>query len=368
MSLALANPARRPDLFMRRLARLRLTASVREALYREMAALMRTGLSRMQVCTLLLKVKSKEGKDRLNPVGVMMADVRLRLQNGAMLAEAMRDWIPPDDVMIFEAGENSDEFADQLEEYCDVMKARGAMRRAVFGGLAYPVVLVAVLFLVLKMFAGRLFPQIASILPPEQWTGAGRWLANLGWFAQNWIDWLALFLVLSLAFILWLLPRWTRGGRKIADRFPIFSTYRMVTGISFLLSLSGLLRGGMPVVRALERIRQYASPYVRHRVGLVHQRMLNGYGLGTAISDTNTGWPDPEINMSIKVFGESQDVSLHLSRLSRDWMNMTVGKIDRQMAVLKALLILLVFILIIIIVAGMFDIQHQIANRINMRY
>src|SRR5690606_33592251 len=117
-----------------------------------------------------------------------------------------------------------------------------------------------------KMFAGRLFPQIASILPPEQWTGAGRWLANLGWFAQNWIDWLALFLVLSLAFILWLLPRWTRGGRKIADRFPIFSTYRMVTGISFLLSLSGLLRGGMPVVRALERIRQYASPYVRHRV------------------------------------------------------------------------------------------------------
>jgi len=352
--------------FLRWFARVQMTPAVRQTLYREMAALMRTGISRSQICQMLFTVKSREGRDTTRPVAVVMRDVLRSLRDGASFAAAMRPWVPPMDAMIFEAGENSDDFADQLEEYCEVIQARQDMRAAVFGGLAYPVILLVVLFAVLKIFGSRLFPQIGEILPPEQWRGAGQALAALGWFARDWVDMLAAAFLAAIALVVALMPRWTRAGRSVADRLPLFSTYRMVTGVSFLLSLAGLLRGGLPAARALARIQEYAPPYVRHRVERIHRLMLNGHGLGAAIADAGTGWPDYETNLSIKIFGQSQDLSAHLSRLSRDWLKMTVARIERQMNVLKGVMIFVVFVLIVIIISGMFEIQQQIADQISM--
>ncbi|MEW5424611.1 type II secretion system F family protein [Amorphus sp. 3PC139-8] len=348
-------------------ARIQFGFEKRLGFYQELAGLLRANLSKRAAIDNLYLVNSEEGKKKGEALAVIMWDVALSMRDGAELATAMRRWIPRDELMVIEATENSDDFPGQLDAFCETMRAKARIKGAIIGGLAYPVALFVMVYVLLTYFGSSVVPVVATIMPPEKWTGAARFLALLGKFAENWALPSAVGVVLFFLAIGFTLPRWATKGRKYVENLPIYSLYRTYTGVSFLLSLASLLDGGMPAIKALEKIRQNASPYVRYRVNRIRLLMLDGKDLGSALAAAGTGWPDKRMNLSIKIFAQTQELSEQLMQLSRDWLSRSEKRINTQMGLLRSIFMLLVFGAIISVVVGMYALQDQLAQELNRR-
>ncbi len=81
---------------MRWFAKLQLGSGARIAFFKEMAALLRTGLSAGTVVDTLYRVYSDEGKRRTDPIALMMHDWARALLDGKSLSTAAVRWLPRD--------------------------------------------------------------------------------------------------------------------------------------------------------------------------------------------------------------------------------------------------------------------------------
>ena len=70
---------------------------------------------------------------------------------------------------------------------------------------------------------------------------------------------------------------------------------RTVTGISWLLALSALVKSGTPVSTAMRALRRDATAYLKERIDKTLVFINNGDNLGEALSKTGLEFPDVEI-------------------------------------------------------------------------
>lgn len=350
--------------FERWFAKVQFGQAKRVAMYRQLAALMRTGMSRTEAVYMVYQVASEDGKKTNDALAMIVKNVMRGMENGMSFGKALRQWVPADDVMILEATESSDNFPAHLDNYCEMLEKKSAIRATIIGGLVYPLVLVAAIYGMMFYFGQSVIPKISGLLPLEEWTGPASFLAFLGRFAENLALPIAAGFAAFVFVIVILLPRWAGAGRAAADKLPLFNIYRMYTGISFMMSVSALINGGMPAVGAVERIRPMASPYVQYRLKLMQREMLNGFNFGAALHRTGTGWPDAKMNLSIKIFAETQDLSSQLGRLSREWIDQSEEEVKATMAVLRTFAMVVVFGVIMGIVGGMYSLQDLISQKL----
>lgn len=329
--------------------------------YQEFAALLRSGMSKPEAVQLLALVASDEGRKKGEAMAIVLNHVIRDLQNGRSFGEAIARWVPPDDRMVLEASENSDDFPAQLDQFCWTLRQKRKVVGTIIGGLAYPVFLFSMIFGLLVYFGTVIVPQIAQLLPVEQWTGLAKFLAFLGTFAENYALGSAAVTVLILVLVSFSLPRWTGIVRRFADHLPIYRLYRVYTGISFIMSMSSLMRGGTAPIVAIDRVLPLSTPYVRERLVLVRRGMLNGQDFGEALHRFGNTWPDYRMNLSIKIFSRTQDLSTRLSDLARDWLLLNQDRMEQRMAAIRNLALVLVFGVIMAVVGGMYSLQAQIA-------
>jgi type II secretory pathway component PulF len=313
---------------------------------------------------LLQIVASDEGKKEKDAMSVVLTTILRDMRNGKSFGEAVRNWVPPDDRMVLEATENSDDFPGQLEAYCHTLKQKRKVVGTIVGGLAYPVFLFVMVFAMLIYFGRSIVPAIGVLLPPEDWTGPARFLAFLGDFADNYAIPSAISLVVLLIVITLTLPRWTGRLRRLVDGMPIYKLYRIYTGISFMMAVSALMRGGMAPISAVERILPLTTPYVKERLTGIRRGMLNGQDFGEALHRHGASWPDYKMNLSVKVFARTQDLSRQLARLAQDWLNLNQEKMEQRMAATRNIALVAVFGVIIAVVAGMYSVQAQITEAV----
>jgi type II secretory pathway component PulF len=342
-------------------AKLQFGFSKRVAFYREFASLLRAGMAKTDAIALLAEVAADEGRRAKQPVAVVLNEVLRNMRNGQSFGEAIRQIVPPEDRMILEAGENSDDFPAQLDEYCGTMRKKRKIIGTIVGGLAYPILLFLMVYGMLFYFGTVVVPELARLLPPENWTGPAAFLAFLGRFAEVYAGPLLIAIVLILIGIFVSLPRWRGRLRVFADQFPIFALYRLYTGTAALVSIAALMRGGIPAISAIERILPSSTPYVRERLVLIRRGILNGLDFGEALHRTRTSWPDYNMTLSIKVFARTQDLAVQMSRLSQDWLDLSQERIEERMGVARTTALGLVFVVIAAVVAGMYSLQSQIA-------
>ena len=330
--------------------------------YAQVAALLRAGMNKTDALHMAWQVASKEGKKPKEGIALILTDVLDKMKNGDTFGQALKGWVPVDDIMILEAIENSPDFAGNLVEYIELSGKKKKIMGTIKGGIAYPAALLGAVYGMMLYFGNSVIPQIDQILPKEKWEGIAKFLAFMSDFANFYAGKTALAVAIIVTIIVVSLPRWSSHGRRIADKFPIYSTYRMYTGISFLMSIAALMKGGTSTTMAIDMIRPNTKPYVRKRLDAVRKLMLNGNNLGAALHRAKTGWPDPKMNLSIKVFAETQDLSEQLSVLARDWIDESQKSIEASMGIIRTLCMLVVFVMILGIVGGIYGVQGQLSS------
>lgn len=352
---------KKPTNLEKKMAKVQFGYKVRREFYNQIISLAEAGVSRTDSLRMIWDIASLEGKKPRDGLPLIVADIVESLTGGLTFGQSLKPWIPQDEFMAIEAIEGSSDFAGNLKEYLWLAEKQKGIRGKIIGGLVYPVFLLSISLGVVWYFGATVMPVLSTILPPEQWAGMAYLLYLLSIFATDYVIWFVLTLILTITTVVITLPRWSGMSRCVADKFPLYSTYRMYTGINFLTSISALAKSGMSLSDAIDRVRRNANPYVRMRVDRVLRRMLEGDNFGSAMYRAGTGWPDTAMALNIKVFAETQDLSEHMSRMAKEWLITSEANVEQNMGVLKYAAMILMFATIMTIIGGIYGINMQIS-------
>ncbi len=256
----------------------------------EMAALVRAGLPLLR-CLDILRARRSGTR-----AGELLDGVRERVATGADLssafgAEAGQYGIPPLYTTTLEIGEASSDLDGALRRYAIHLERAQRLRSRVKGALIYPAVLFSASMVVLSILVGFVLPRFSSFyatydaeLPLLTRLLVGSTNAMRDWWAVVFIG----LAVVGVALFAW--TRTEEGRLRSAlwkQRLPIFGGMRRrYLDIEATRTLSTLLRGGAPLIHALDVvIRSSSDVAYRLKLSRVRELAVQGSSLHNAFEE-----------------------------------------------------------------------------------
>lgn len=334
---------------------------VRLNFYEQLEMLIINKTSTPRALDILYDNASGDGKKRTGEA-VVLDEIRRAHNNGKSFPESIQGWVPLQEQMLIEAGSIKGHLPQALRNISELSEGASKITGAMFS-LLYPIILITFLLAFFTLFNTMVVPMISDILPPDRWKGLARLFHQTSSFIAGAIIPLSIALAGLLVLIPFSMPRWTGRLRRSFDRVPPWSLYRMSTGIGFLLSLSALLRSGVPVPDALRKIRQNASPYLEEKVHDILQQINSGHtNIGIAIERSGHEFPEQGMVRLLKVYADLKGFEDVLDRVSRRWLNNTVKTIQGKSKVIMVLALFAVAITMAWMAFSIFDLQDQIKD------
>jgi len=342
-------------------AKTQFNDAVRLRMYRQIAKMLANGLPMLRILEELHARVSEQGRKPNEPFAIVLSDCRRTVQNGRMLSEALEGWAPRGEQMILMAGEQSGRLESALMGVIDVVVAGKRIKSIIVGGMAYPIVVLALIGGYMYLFGTRVIPEFARIVDPTTWKGAAHSLYTMSLLVQNWMLYFVIAAVALIASILTSMPYWRGNLRAMLDRYAPYSIYRLVAGSGFLTAFSALQAAGMTVEKSLMRLSSFASPWLRERLDGALLGVRSGLNCGEALRNAGYDFPSREVIDDLCVYADYKGFDEALKLLAQEWMEEGVERISGQMKLLNGISIALLAIVIAWMVTGFFGIQHEIA-------
>jgi type II secretory pathway component PulF len=335
--------------------------SARRRLWLKLAKLIGNGVQILQAVDSLRDRRIASG-GKGEPETLALSDWSVAMKNGARLSRAVRDWVTLEEMMLISAGEQSGTLEAALRSAASVMEARKRIVSAVYGGLAYPIVLVMMAIGVLFMFGFKIVPAFTSVLKGTEWTGLAKAMIYVSQFSRDWL-WLIVFGMLTLIlFFFMTLSRFDGPVRVRLDRYAPYSIYRIMQGSTWLIALAAMVEAGLRVENALEQLAGNAGPWLKRRITSCLAGMRSGRNMGDALARAGHEFPDREIIEDLGVYSSLSGFEQALSMLGREWLDEAVEQIEARMKVVFGICILIVGALIAFMVSGMMDMELQMSR------
>ena len=334
-------------------------------IFRKIASLMRNRFSLMNAIDLLYDSLSNGGKNTSDPMAIALASWGKSLQNGLSFADALKGWAPNRERLMLSAGDVSD-LETALFNLIRVTEGTNKMIRPIIGAVTYPSFLFLASILVVYAIGVYMVPPMLEAAPGVYWKGAAKDLVDISeWIKKNWL--LAFsFLPIVMVIIYATIGIWTGKIRAFFDRIPPWSLYKVFSGITWLLSLSALVKGGVPVSAALTSLHKDSNRYLKERIDKTLTFVNNGENLGTALAKTGLDFPDREIIADLRVYSELDNFEEALENLANDWLEESVYMIAQKGEMLNTVALLSVSGVIAWSVFAVFEMQDQITNAMGL--
>lgn len=334
---------------------------VRLKIYRKIASLMKNRFSLMDALDMLHDGASNGGKNPGEPLAIAIAAWGKALNNGKTFSDALKGWAPARERLMLSVGDVSD-LESALLNLIKVTEGSTKMIRPIIGAIAYPSFLMMMSVLIIYAIGVYMVPPMIDAAPNVVWHGMARDLVNLSdWIKDNWLI-AFLSLPVIMAVIYFTIGIWTGKIRAYFDCIPPWSLYKVFTGISWLLALSALVKGGTPVSTAMRALRRDASRYLRERIDKTLVFINNGDNLGQALAKTGLNFPDKEIIGDLKIYSELDNFEEALDNLANDWLEESVYMIEEKAGILNMVALLAIGGVIAWAVMGTFEMQDQITS------
>lgn len=349
--------------FLKAFYKVQFSGKKRAEFYDQVISMRKSGRSNLDAVAMAWRVASYDGRKKDDGIAIIYKDIERRLRDGQGFGAAMRPWVPPSESSVIEAMESSDNFASAFESYLALDTRRRAIIGSAIGSMMYPAFLFVAAYGILMYFGLSVMPLLDAVYPMEKWTGSGAVLRYVAIFAREYALVTTLGLAACLAIVMFSLPRWSGMGRKFADRLPIYSTYKSFTGINFLVGMAALTQGGLTTLRAVDKLRKGNTRYVQARLDRIRRNVRNGAKLGSAMMNSEyRNWPDKKMNMSLKIYEDTNDLSQSMMRMSDMWLKQSEKTISSSVGALRVVAMIFIAIVVITIIVGTYDIQGQISN------
>ncbi len=303
---------------------------------------------------------------------MVLREIQKRMRSGLSVAESMADITDPVERMLIRGGEQSVGADGQQtgiqRVFSDLgrrLESRRRMRGAVLGAWARLVTYFVMILAALVTFSDYVIPKIALLYPPADWTGVPRSLLLISQVMQS--VGFAVFVGGGILFFLllpFLLPYWTGPIRRVLDRIPPFSFYRLQEGGAWLASIPALTDSGrIKAYDALVETERLSKPWMRERLQAIRRGMTAGFGMGRAMQHSPFRFPDPEIVADISLF-ESQglDVEAILREMASEWADTGFQRVVIQAGRIEAMARIVFALIVLWYTLGTVVLQIQIPN------
>ncbi len=330
-------------------------------LYRKIASLMRNRFSLMSALDMLHDSASDGGKSPGEPMAIAIACWGRALNNGLTFSDALKGWAPDRERLMLSVGDVSD-LEGALLNLIRVTEGSTKMIRPIIGAIAYPTFLFLMAVLIIYGIGVYMVPPMLDAAPGVRWRGLAKDLVDVSAWIQEY--WLVAFSALPVTMLIIYLTIgiWTGPIRAIIDNMPPYSLYKVFVGISWLLALSALVKGGTPVSTAMRALRRDATRYLKERIDKTLVFINNGDNLGIALKKTGLDFPDKEVIADLKIYSELDNFEEALESLANQWLEESVYLIEQKAALLNMAAILSVGGVIAWAVMGTFEMQDQITS------
>lgn len=330
-------------------------------IYRKLAALLRNRFSLMNSLDMIYNGITDDGQNPNEPMAIAISAWGRSLQEGRPFSDALKGWAPNRERLMLSVGDVSD-LESALLNLIKVCEGSTRMIRPIVGAIAYPSFLLMMSVLIIYAIGVYMVPPMLSAAPDTIWTGTAKTLVDLsGWIQEHWLAAFAFFPTVGLI-IYSTIGIWSGSLRVKFDRFPPWSLYKIFTGITWLLALSALVKGGVPVSVALTSLRKDSNKYLRDRIDGALFHIKNGDNLGEALSKAKQEFPDKEIISDLKVYSELDNFEEALDKLANEWLEDSVYMIEQKAEVMNIVAMLFISGIIAWAVFGTFDMQDQITS------
>ncbi len=249
-----------------------------------------------------------------------------------------------------------------------LLQCQLAMRKAVIGATAQPLLLTAGFVGLLFFFGIELLPALSEVvsyetLPPVQ-----------GWIVRSTLAFAAdpfatgMWIAGGIAALLLVVRYWTGPGRTQLDRLPPFSIVRLQTGAGFLFAIVEYGRSGQPVTtRVIERMAAVATPYGRSRIlAIARCYTAAGGNLGEAATAAGQGFPAPELTAVLRTLWNEPKGIERIGDVLERWLRRIEDRVRARMAVLNVVLLALFALALLALMSIALPIIDQINQGTNL--
>ena len=283
------------------------------------------------------------------------------IENGMPFSDALKGWAPSRERLMLSVGDVSD-LESALLNLIKVTEGSTKMVRPIIGAVSYPSFLFMMSILIIYAIGAYMVPPMIDAAPDVRWVGTARTLVDISsWIQENWLVAFVTFPVIMIV-IYATIGIWTGPVRAVIDNVPPWSLYKVFIGITWLLALSALVKGGVPVSTALQSLRRDSNAYLKERIDKTLIFINNGDNLGQALAKTGLDFPDPEIINDLKIYSELDNFEEALDNLANDWLEESVYMIEEKAGILNMVALLAIGGVIAWAVMGTFEMQDQITS------
>ncbi|MCT4700539.1 type II secretion system F family protein [Enterobacteriaceae bacterium H20N1] len=344
----------------RYLTKLSFTGSTRLDFYRSLLLLLDNQVRLNEALAELYTVYSNYGKRKNAPVAVIIDECLKKMNEGESFSEALSRWLPVEEGMLLHAGEMAGKLGKAFNEAEKIMAARKRIIGAIAGALAYPLLLFVMMGFLLHMIATDLVPKLARVVDPAKWNGSAGLLRDMAFFVTQYGVVAVMAAVVISILIAISLPLLRGKLRILLDTIPPWSIYRLVHGTTFLLNIGSLIKSGMRLNTALDKLSVGASPWLTERIEATRDGLTEGKNFGEALISSGYNFPDQKANRFLAVISAYSGIDNAIIKFSNRWLDETVNKIQSVAKIMLMSGVAGVGIIMLLVIAGAGGIQDAI--------
>jgi len=280
----------------------------------ELAALLEAGLSLPETLDVMAEKESR------GEVRAVLDGLRAALLEGRSFSQSLAahpDAFSALYVATIRASERTGDVGESLRRYLDYHERLDVVRKTIVAAAIYPLVLAGVGALVVLFLLGYVVPRFAAI-----YAESGH---DLPWLSQVLLEWgsvmnrhgalcVGVLAAIGIAVAAFWRPL-LRAARRAAARLPTIGARLLSYHLARLYrTLAMLLKGGTPVVPALEMVTGLLPDDLRPALALARTRLGEGVAISEAMREA--GLSTPVANRMLQVGERSGDMARMMDRVA----------------------------------------------------
>lgn len=289
----------------------------------------------------------------------------LRKMRRMTFARALQHTVPDYEVMVLTAAEDDGRLSEAMDYLGQAIRLSSKVKSAYFMSLISPVIALSTLMGFFLAYALVIGPQNLQTLPLDRWPVVSQQLYAFSTLLVNGGIVLCVGLGIFVWLVMWSRSHWRGRIRAWADKVPMlpWSGYREREANTFLVAFAILLQSNNHGPKeALERMRQFASPWLSWHLGLMLRQL--GRTPDQPARALDTGLFPIQLMDRIEDYAERTDFTKALRTLAFDHGDKQIQAANRRAAIGGFMAMILVAAMIGLIVWANFEFSQALETYI----